>query len=339
MLKAFVFGKFLPFHKGHEAMIRFAQTKCDFLSVLVCASDQEKIAGTIRKNWIDDTFSNEQNINVEIFNYLESNLPNTSESSEEVSKVWAEIFLEKFPDYPLLITSEPYGNFVAKFMDIQHISFDNARQSVPVSATKVRKNLFENWDFLPDSVKPYFAIKVVILGTESTGKSTLTKRLAQHFKGSYVQEAGRDLVPDSRDFELEDLALVAEEYAHRINEAATGPAPLIIIDTDIHITKSYAEFCFQKTLKVKEEILKSNQANLYLYLNNDVPHIQDGTRMNEAERNLLDQSHRKTLKDHDINFIEIKGTYEERFQQSVTLIIKLLETQNRDLLAITSPKG
>ena len=39
MIKAFVFGKFLPFHKGHEAMINFALTKCDFLAVFIRDAD------------------------------------------------------------------------------------------------------------------------------------------------------------------------------------------------------------------------------------------------------------------------------------------------------------
>jgi HTH-type transcriptional repressor of NAD biosynthesis genes len=52
MTKAFVFGKYLPFHKGHEAMIKFALTKCDLLTVLVCCSDKESIPDTVRNSWI-----------------------------------------------------------------------------------------------------------------------------------------------------------------------------------------------------------------------------------------------------------------------------------------------
>jgi HTH-type transcriptional repressor of NAD biosynthesis genes len=56
MVKAFVFGKFLPFHKGHEAMINFALSKCDLLTVLVCCSDKENISDTVRSSWIEKTF-------------------------------------------------------------------------------------------------------------------------------------------------------------------------------------------------------------------------------------------------------------------------------------------
>jgi len=325
MVKAFVFGKFLPFHTGHEAMIRFALTKCDFLTVLICCSDKENILATTRKKWIEKTFELDKNIEVKTFNYFESEFPNTSVSSLEVSKIWSSKFKELFPDYSLLITSEEYGNYVASFMKIEHVAFDISRQIFPVSATSVRNDIFTNWTFVPNSVKPDFIIKVVILGTESTGKTTLTNQLAKHFNCSVVKEAGRDLIDNSNTFEFNDLHFVATEHAKQIDIAVLGNSPLIIIDTDIHTTKSYANFIFNKILKVKSNIYNSNKANLYLYLNNEVEYVQDGTRLSENDRNLLDISHRKILKQYNIDLIEIKGNWEHRFEQAVMTIKQLIE--------------
>jgi len=325
MVKAFIFGKFMPFHKGHEAMINFALTKCDLLTVLICCSDKENIPSEIRKNWIEDTFISIRNIEVKVFNYAEAELPNTSESSHEVSNLWSERFKELFPDYDLVITSEEYGNYVASFMEIEHIPFDIPKQLYPVSATAVRNDLFANWNFLPQSVRPYFAIKVVILGTESTGKTILSEKLVEHYNCSGVKEAGRDLIANSNSFEFNDLHLVASEHAKRIDQKNDGESPLIIIDTDIHTTMSYANFIFNKELKVDAEICNSNKADLYLYLNNDVEYLQDGTRLSEMDRNLLDLSNRKILKEKNIKFVEIKGDWEQRFKRTlkeIDLIIK-----------------
>lgn len=326
MIKAFVFGKFLPFHKGHEAMINFALTKCDLLTVLICCSDKENISDITRQKWIEKSFEKVKNIEIKIFNYLENELPNTSESSQEVSKIWSSKFKAFFPDYDLVITSEEYGNYVASFMNIKHIAFDIPRQLFPVSATAVRNDIFKNWKFLPDSVKPEFAIKVVLLGTESTGKTTLTERLAKHFNCNSVKEAGRDIITNSNSFEFEDLHIVAKEHAKRIDLATFGESPLIIIDTDIHITKSYANFMFNETLEVATKIYNSNKADLYLYLNNDVIYIQDGTRLSENDRNLLDISHRKILKQHNINFTEVTGDWQQRFEQAITSIKQIIAT-------------
>jgi len=329
MVKAFVFGKFLPFHKGHEAMINFALTKCDFLTVLVCCSDNEMIPARIRQEWIEKTFETESKIKIKSYNYIESELPNTSEASEEVSEIWSSIFKALFPDYDLVITSEEYGNYVASFMGIKHIAFDMPRQSVPVSATAVRNNIFANWNFLPDSVKPYFAIKVVVLGTECTGKTRLTERLAKHFNCSSVKEAGRDLIANSNSFEFDDLILVASEHTKRIDKTVIEQSPLIIIDTDIHLTLSYANFIFNKILEVESTIYNTNKADLYLYLNNDVKYVQDGTRLSENDRNLLDISHRHILKEYNVNFEEINGDWDNRFEKSIGHINKHIESNGK----------
>lgn len=320
MVKAFVFGKFLPFHKGHEAMIRFALTHCDSLSVLVCSSNMETIPGNLRKQWIEETFSGIPNIHVIVFDYREEDLPNTSESSETVSQLWSQKFLELITGHNLLITSEPYGDMVARYMNIRHISFDPARQAIPVSSTMVRNSLFENWNFLCNSVKPYYVKKVVILGTESTGKTTLGTRLAHHFQCTLVPETGRDLIPNSNTFSFEDLEAVAQAHALSIQHAEKGESPLVIIDTDIHITMSYARFVFSKPLPVTSSMMEANKAHLYLYLKNDVPFVQDGTRLPESHRNQLDLSHRRILAENYINYVEIGGGWEERLETAVRVI-------------------
>jgi HTH-type transcriptional repressor of NAD biosynthesis genes len=324
MVKAFVFGKFMPFHKGHEAMIRFALSKCDFLTVLVCASDKETVPGQLRQSWISETFAEEKNIQVD---YIESELPNSSVSSTAISEVWAKVFTKLLPGYSLLITSEPYGEYVAGFMNIQHIPFDNSKTLYPVSATAVRNDLMANWKFLPNAVRRDLALKVVILGTESTGKTTLTENLAAYFNCSKVLEAGRDLIPDSNEFSIDDLYLVAREHAKRIDETAAGNSALVIIDTDIHITRSYCRYTFHKELEVSDAIYRSNKAQLYLYLNNDVEYYQDGTRLSEEERNKLDVSHRQVIKEANLPVVEIKGNWEERFQQAVEQIRVLITAQ------------
>lgn len=324
MRKAFLIGKFLPFHNGHKAMILFALEHCDFLTVLVCCSDKENIEGNIRQKWITDTFSEMQKMEVQVFDYQEDMLPNTSVSSRDVSKVWAEILKQKFPDYSLLVSSEPYGDYLAEYMNIQHIPFDFDRQKYPVSASAIRANLMQNWSFLPPSVKPFFATKVVILGTESTGKTTLCNQLAAFFNCNLVSEVGRDIVEDSKDFDFNDLEIIAKKHAEQIENEIIKDKFLTIIDTDIHITMSYANFVFGKKLTVEDSILAKNKAQLYLYLCNDVPYQQDGTRLEEIDRNRLDISHRKTLAEHHINFIEICGNWQQRFDKAVEAIQDLI---------------
>lgn len=327
-MKGFVFGKFYPFHIGHQKMIEFALEKGS-VTVLVCAEEKEKIDGNIRKEWIWETFKDNKNLKVKVFKYDENNFPNTSVSDWEVSKIWSEVFKEYFKEEYFLVTSEEYGEMLSMIMDIDHFMFDENRENIQISASEIRENLFENWNYLPLSVQKYFALKVVFLGTESTGKTVMTNNLSEYFKSNKVSEAGRDLISDSREFDFKDLEKVYREHANRIENVDYRESFLTLIDTDIHITKSYSEFIFGKKLSVPEEIIEKNKADLYLYSTKDAEYIQDGTRLEIDDRNKLDESHRNILKEDNIDFLEISGSWNDREKKAVDFIEKLiLEKKN-----------
>ncbi len=325
MNKGFVFGKFMPFHRGHEAMIHFALSVCEELTVLICCSNKEPIPAVTRRAWIAATFADCDRVRVEVFEYDETQLPNTSETDAGVSALWAAQFRQLLPDQQVVVTSEPYGDLVADFMGIRHIPFNMARDLVPVSASKIRTDLPAYWAYLPAAVKQSYVIKIVVLGTESTGKTTLTMKLAAHFNANAVMEAGRDLIPDSNHFSVQDLYRVADAHAASITKAAAGNSPLLIIDTDIHTTISYAAFTFNETLQINTSIFDASKAALYLYLNNDVPYYQDGTRLSEKDRNLLDVSHRRILAQYGVSYVEITGDWEQRFKKAQELVQALID--------------
>jgi HTH-type transcriptional repressor of NAD biosynthesis genes len=181
--------------------------------------------------------------------------------------------------------------------------------------------MLANWHYLPDAVKRHFQKKVVLQGTESTGKSSLAIYLADFFNGALVTEAGRDLITDSGQFKEADLYATAKEHARRIEKMAHTLAPVIFIDTDVYTTQSYAKFRFGKYLDIDGWIYDQNHADLQLYLAADVPFVQDGTRMPEASRNDLDLCHRKTLKEFGIGYVELSGGFDER-QNTAADIVK-----------------
>ncbi len=323
-MTGFVFGKFLPFHKGHQALIEFAAKHCDKLIVLICCSNKESIPEAVRLQWLKETFAADYQIFPQLLEYDESELPNTSVSSMEVSEIWSGKFKEILPDVELLVSSEPYGEFVANFMEIDHIVFDPARIFVPVSGTMIRKNPRACWQYLPNTVKPFYQRKIVILGTESTGKSTLCELLSKHLMATWVLETGRELIPDSTNFSIEDLYIVASAHLKKVFQAIGEFPPMIIFDTDIHITQSYAKFSFGQYLELPAEWYETQKADLYIYLDNDVSFIQDGTRLAVENRNALDISHRETLRHFGIRYETVSGDWENRFQKSLELIYKLL---------------
>lgn len=317
MRRGLILGKFMPIHNGHIKLIEHASESCDSLIVWVCVSNKESMPAILRLNWVKQIFKDNPKIKPILFEYDESILPNTSESSKEVSEIWSEAIKQNLPQIDVIISSEKYGDFVAEYLKIEHIYYPVSRIT---SASAIRENPYKNWQFIPVAVKQYFFRKICILGTESTGKSVLTKNLANFFNADYVSEVGREIVENTNICKQEDLLKIAETHANKILLKEKDLNRMLIIDTDINITKSYSKFLFNQEFEVENWIENANKCDLYIYLDNDAPFIQDGTRLSESDRNKLDRFHKKQLNKARIDYTIINGNWNQRFEKSLKLI-------------------
>ena len=176
MKKGLVLGKFMPPHKGHLALIDFGLKYCDQLIILLCSHSAEPISGKQRLIWLKEIFSDNHKIVIHSFHYDPAQLSDSSVSSEADSKRWGDEIKKLFPDLSIVFSSEPYGNYLAEHLGIDHMNYDEARTNWPVSSSQVRRFPLQFWNYLPDPVKPWFVKKIVLLGSESTGKSTLSRK-------------------------------------------------------------------------------------------------------------------------------------------------------------------
>lgn len=313
MKKGLVLGKFMPLHSGHLALIEFGLSKCDHLTILLCHYAAEPVPGLQRLGWLNKCFTNDHRIRITAFEYNPLLLPDSSEPKPEYARLWAEKIRELVSDIDVFFSSEKYGINVAAYLKIEHGLFDEERHLFPVSASAIRQKPFTYWNFMPKTVQPYFIKKVALLGSESTGKSTLAKRLATHYQTLFVPEMARAVVDHSDSCTFEQLTQIAILQAQTIIAKTGNANKLFFCDTDVTITKSYAKFLFHKELVVPEWIEKVNSCDLYLFLETDCPYVQDGTRLEETERNRLNEAHKKELKNLDIGYKTIYSNWEQRF--------------------------
>lgn len=319
-------GKFMPLHKGHMALIDFALYRCDELIVLVSASYDELISGNKRLEWIEQTYKGNEQIKPLLLMYDEAVLPNTSASSEGVSKLWANYLKGHLPPIDEIFASEAYGAYMGRFLNCDHVIFDEPRKIVPVSATQIRKEPFTYWDFIPDVVRIYYTLKICLYGTESTGKTMLAQRLAEHFNTVAVPEMAREILQHTRECTRAHLLQIARLQAFTINEKIKQANKLLFVDTDINITRSYSKFLFNEELIVQEWIEEANKIDLYLYLDTDAPYIQDGTRLNIVDRNGLNESHQQELTGRGINYVLIQGEdWDIRFKNATEAVNKFIK--------------
>jgi HTH-type transcriptional regulator, transcriptional repressor of NAD biosynthesis genes len=325
MTTGLVLGKFNPLHTGHIKLIEFAALQCDKLFILVCASNKEKIPGKLRLQWIKETFSDSKATAPLLLNYKEDELPNTSVSSKAVSAVWSQKIKTILPGINIIFSSEKYGDYVAEYLGCKHILYDVDRKENPFSASEILNKPFKNWNYIAPAAKPYFVKKICIYGTESTGKSTLTEFLSFHYNTSFVSEAARDIVAETDECTEDQLQQIAASHAHAINDKIKSANKILIVDTDINITRSYSKYLFKKPLQTAAWINEANTFDLYIFLDNDAPYIQDGTRLDKKRRDLLHDFHKKELEERAIAYKLVSGNWEERFEKSKQLINNFIE--------------
>ncbi len=320
MIRGLLLGKFMPFHTGHIALIDFALQHTDQLDVLVCANAGESIDGHTRFLWVKNYYAANAAVHVHLVNYHRDLLPATSESSPASAQKWAAWLQRHYPGISMFISSEPYGEFVAGYLGITHLCFDEKRKQVAVSATAIRAQPFKYWAFIPELVRPYFVKKIAIVGLESTGKSVLTARLADHYNTVFVPEAGREIVDTTQSCTLADLYTIAAMHANAIIEKTTIANKILFADTESTITRSYGNYLFKETIALADWVNEANRFDLYLFLETDCPFVQDGTRLEVAEREKLNASHKETFARQGILYHTITGHWQQRFETAVKLI-------------------
>lgn len=166
--------------------------------------------------------------------------------------------------------------------------------------------------------------KVCLYGTESTGKTTLAEQLATHFNTVYVPEVARDIIQNTDECTMDDLQEVAKQHALAIEDKIKIANRVLFVDTDLLVTRSYAKFLFETDLEVPRWVEKANVFDLYLYLKNDVPFVQDGSRVGEERRDALDAYHLRELKLSGAAYETLAGDWQTRFKKAVAFVETLL---------------
>lgn len=332
-------GKFVPVHLGHVyAMIR-ASTMVDELHVIV-SFDTEYEKKVIFKDAKIPSIPFRQRLRW--WTQLAKDLPHVHvHAIEEIQTVrfsdWekgAEAIKKAVgKEIDVVFSSEHrYSEyFDVLYPNAKHEVIDAGRENFPISATEIRtEGAFKHWDMLPKVVQPFFVKKVVIVGTESCGKSTLVRNLAALYNTTYVEEIGRayyERLGDCENITLSaDFPEIAIEHKYHEKQQLDKANKLLFIDTEATVTQYFSNLYLDEHQAVLDALASIQNYDLWLFLEPDVNWVDDGTRSfgEQTVRNGNNEFLKKLLNERGVAYEVISGDYEERLNKAIELVDQLL---------------
>jgi NadR type nicotinamide-nucleotide adenylyltransferase len=179
-------------------------------------------------------------------------------------------------------------------------------------------------------------LKIVIIGPESTGKSTLCEELAQHFDSPWCPEFAREyLLTYGTDYQYEDLLTIAKgqlamedeytivaEQQWKTEQNPSTPNPLLFIDTDMYVMKVWSEFVFGKCHQWIIDQIVERKYDLYLLCHTDIPWEKDELREypDLETREKLFHMYKDILINQSVPWANISGADEERLMKAIKAV-------------------
>lgn len=325
-------GSFNPLHMGHVHCIIQAANMCERLYVVLSiGTNRDEIDYRIRYRWLYQLTKHIGNVSIIIItDTAETKQAYTEECwGQDAEKVKSDIG-EKID---VVFCGSDYDEssfWNVCYPDSEFYVFERNE----ISSTQIRQNPYTHWEWIPNIVRPYYNKKVLLIGGESTGKSTLTINLANYFNTNYIEEAGREISERSGT----DLLMLSEDFTeillqHKLNEmkALEKSNKVLFVDTDALVTKFYMNFLkdanIEKNNLLADAIDALNNYNLILFLEPDVAFVQDGDRSIEIMNNREKYSSqiKKILDRTGKTYLCIGGSYQMRYNQAVEEVEKMLD--------------
>ncbi|GAA1878603.1 AAA family ATPase [Asanoa iriomotensis] len=328
-----VVGKFYPPHAGHHALIEHAAARCAAVTVVVAPSSRESIPLDLRVAWLREAHAATPHVRF-VGRYDDHPI---DYADPEVWDAHCTLFREAAGDVDIdaVVSSEEYGAELARRFGAANVPFDLDRAAFPVSGTAVRADPAGHWWALAPQVRAWFVRRVVVVGAESTGTTTVARDLAAHFGTTWVPEYGRELTerklaalgPGATIFsvtwERADFVEVAHRQEAAADHAARSSGPLLFCDTDARATAIWEErYLGQSSDEVRAA---ARWPDLYLLTDHvGVPFEQDGLRDGEHVREWMTGRFRDTLAGAPVPVVELTGSRADRLATAVAACDKLL---------------
>lgn len=315
-----VVGKFYPLHVGHDHLIRSAVRACERVTVEVIAASVESIPLERRAAWV-----RENHPTVRVVDLLDDTpVDFASDTAWQAHTATIAGLVDEPVD--VVFTSDEYGAELARRLGAAWEQVDPGRRLNPVSGTAIRADPDAHWHELSPAVRADLIARVVVLGAESTGSTTLAEALAAELGTLWVPEYGRELSVTreggldapwrSDEFDL----VVDRQIAWERDAARRAPRPVLVCDTDVLATALWHERYVGSPAPRILARAAAHRPALYILTGDEIPFVQDGMRDGEHIRAGMQERFREVLAAQTVPWFEVRGSVAERVASALPAI-------------------
>lgn len=308
-MTSIVLGKFMPFHMGHHHLIESASRIDPNVCVIVGTQPHEIIDGFKRFEWVKKSFPN---LNVK---HLHKTLPQEPAEHVDFWNIWKrELEFIVGGKITTVFASENYGSPLAKVLGARFVPIDIERAALSVSGTAIRNDPYNNWKYIPPEVKPYYIKRILFVGGESIGKTTLCKKLADEFNTCYVPEFAAKFI-SINGFNQEDISLIVKGQIALRESLERKSNKIIFNDSSAVTTYIWNKRIFGTDNKeiLKEEI----EWDIIFSPDNNAPFVNDEHRLLKInDRKWFNKEFRNVFP----NIKYLKGSLSDQLEQAKNII-------------------
>jgi HTH-type transcriptional repressor of NAD biosynthesis genes len=270
--RGFMIGKFFPPQKGHEFLGTFASAHCGGdLTIMVESNDSQDIPGTLRAQWMREIVPGATVVN------CHETLPQDPSETPDFWTIWAEVVRRHAPEgVTHVYASETYGLRIAEILGAEFVPVDIERRCRDVSATRVRADPYGMWHMLPAPVRAHYCRRVVLIGPESSGKSTLANELGKVLDTVVAPEYGRLWCDVFGTPDAEGLRAIARGHSAGVHAAKRQANRILVEDTDAAMTQVWADMLGHPRDPDIEAFWTA--PDLYVVCDLNAPWVDDGQR-------------------------------------------------------------
>jgi NadR type nicotinamide-nucleotide adenylyltransferase len=360
---ALVLGRFYPPHAGHHHLIRAAAKASERTTVAVLGSTVESIPLADRVYWLAAEHWADPGVAVlgDVDNHPIDSCDETTWDAHAgiVRAVLARRAIRDGDPAAAAIdavfTEEDHGEELARRLGAEYVSVDPNRVAHPVSGTAVRKDPVGHWHHLATPTKAGLTARVVVVGAESTGTTTLCEQLVEHYRsrrGSFTdtrlvvehgrlhaeeklgaehalaKAGGRPLPdPDSLVWTVGDFVDVARRQTVAEDEAAADCGPLLVCDNDSWAATIWCERYLGRSYDEVAQVVGDRAPALYLLTDHvGVPITRGGWRDGEHRREWMTARFVRGLRERDVPWVLLSGSQEHRLRRAIRACDDLLPT-------------